>query len=208
MFQKPEKMLVYLSYPIIDVGKEPDILVELVNHAPENWVFYRPFLPFQSQMEDAGFARRLEYFLGDDARKAFSQSKQTLPLLVENTTVSSIAAQCASYTLPTNCQAPILQHLSIMAISDLVICYCDTPNFHECGIELLWANLLKVPTLGVTNRFVTSPWIQTYTDALVTNSALLQEMDLRGWAIDMRRREFDFPVIVPKVEETTSSVAI
>lgn len=201
-FKKPEQMLIYLSYPIMDVGTEPGYVSDLLKHIPDNWVLYRPLLPLADQLKNEVFSARLNYYMSKETKEKFALTKQTLPVVIEDATVLSIATQCSNYLPPTNCQASILKDLSILSISDLVISSTDRPCFGEYGMELLWANILDIPTICVSDRFLLSPWLQAFSDILIRNASILQELDIRGSSIDTRRKEFGYEYVIPKDDST------
>jgi len=198
--QKPDEMLIYLSYPIMDIDSEPKYLDNMVTSTPDHWVFYRPIFPTYEQTH---IHNRLDYLIPETAQKKFAQTKQTHPLMISVHTVLDITKECEVVPPPNSGILLMLRDLAILSISDLVVSFCDEPCFGGRGIELLWANILGIPTVGVADRFVHSPWLQSYTDAMVTKLAIYEELLLRGAVIDSTRKTLEKPERTNEEQKTT-----
>lgn len=189
---KPEKMLVYLSYPIMDIDIEPPYTFPVIQNTPEHWVFYRPILPVMGHQPE--IYDRLNYYIPKETKEKFSLTKQTQTLSTSEQTVLEIVKECEELCPPpTNSRALVLKDLAILSISDIIIVSCDQPSFGKPSIELLWANILGIHSLGVTDRFLVGPWLQLYTDVMVTTNSVFEELVFRGSIIDSSRKSLEKP---------------
>lgn len=189
--KKPEQMLIYLSYPIMDMNGEPSFVNDLLSYKSDNWLFYRPFDFNASQ---SNLNERLDCYIPDRYKERFRLTKQTYSLAESEYTVKDIVKDCEQFTPPSNGLMMVIKRLAILSVSDLVLVYGGNPNYGGSSMELLWANLLGKYTIGITDRFLISPFFQTFTEVIVKHNSILEELIFKGTLIDEKRGKFEFNV--------------
>lgn len=189
--KKHDQLLIYLSYPIMDMNGEPAYVNDLINSKPEQWLYYRPydFNASQSNLYD-----RLNCYIPDKCKEKFKLTKQTYSLAETKDTVTDIVKDCEKFVPPSNGLSIVLKRLAILAVSDLVLVYGGAPNYGGSSMELLWANILNKYTIGITDRFLVSPWFQTYTEVIVKHNSILEELIYKTSLRYEKRSEFEFHV--------------
>ena len=186
--KKPEKMLIYLSYPVMDISSEPWYIQTLIDNTPKHWVFYRPLFPIQEQPE---LIDRLKYFIPEDRKQKLALTPSTKTLSVSEHTVLTLVEEFSSVPPPNHSTLLMLRDLSILSISDIVVVSCDNPDFGGRSMELLWSNILDIPTMGIVDRFLLGPWLQSNVDVIVRSLYACEELIFRGSAVDSQRKEFE-----------------
>jgi hypothetical protein len=167
------KLLVYCAYPIIDQSKEPqwvDVLnhVQLENKLLTNVFIYKPFYGLDVQL-------KLQEMLS--LPSATSDLEAVVRLL--DLDVSSVPKSWEeALSLESNrefSEMLVLKELWILSKCNIMIADLDLADRGERDMPLTIAKLLKLPIIGVTNKFIQGPWLSAFT-TYKTNTLNLPDM--------------------------------
>lgn len=167
------KLLVYCAYPIIDQSKEPqwvDVLnhVQLENKLLENVLVYRPFYSLSEQ-------GKLEEILGLPSATADLDAIVRLLDLDASYLPKSLEDAIKLENNREFSDMLVLKELWILSKCDIMVADLDLADRGERDMPLTIAKLLKMPIIGVTNKFIQGPWLSSFT-TYQTNTMNLPDM--------------------------------
>ena len=152
--------LCYLSYPIIDQDKVPEWIANFAQHPlvqREAWGIYDPALGFRANYQNVRCIGPLSEVQrvapkGVQHREAFKLDRALFePMTRETLQRIDHADTTPSTDIP-------FKHLYALLRADVVLVDLDLPDHGESH-EVLYAYLLGVPVIGVSGRFLLSPWM-------------------------------------------------
>ena len=159
------KKLVYLSFPLLGVENKPD-WVDPVKLNPtsrkEGWGFYDPWHPMKEQ--DAS----LRELLGRPPAPTFRDNQRALKLDVDLfKSPAEVAQRFMDADVSCRIENVTFRSLYVLLRSDIVLIDLSSPSY-EGHMDLLYAHLGNVPSIGITDRFVSSPWSAGKVTATIT----------------------------------------
>ena len=102
-----------------------------------------------------------------------------------------------------------LKSLYVAARSDIVLVDLDSPGYGEAGQDVMYAYLFGIPVVGISHRFILSPWVTVKLRAVIfprTTDEIVQQVlayDHKTTAmLDHYRAEVEAEKAVKKAEES------
>lgn len=161
--------LIYCNYSVLNQVEEPawvGILAYLkTNTELTKFNLYRPLFPLNPQMvpEDPVADSKIERLKLILKLTKFDGYQETFDHFEEEGG-PSIDYLVGAEEQGGGSHLHILKDLWMLAKSDIVVTDCDYPDHGTKDMILLLARMLDIKTIGVCNRFLTSPWLHASCD--------------------------------------------
>lgn len=90
--------------------------------------------------------------------------------------VQVIAATAAGTAGPVSSELRVLADLWVLSRADVYLVDCDSVGRGRCGMETLYAEMMGLTTIGVTDTPVLDPWYQYHLDMIIKPYAALRNL--------------------------------
>jgi hypothetical protein len=162
--------LIYLSSSMMDQSREPTWFPMIMNHPlarAEGWVFYNPWRLLREQPLVA------KIIFEREPCKRLLTNYETLKLDSELLSIlnDKLALRLDSADRTNTTSDLVLKDLYVLIRSDVMVVDLDVPSHGGKSQETYIASLGDIPIIGVTSRFVLTPWLLRLVDVLVPTSA-------------------------------------
>jgi hypothetical protein len=152
-------MIIYCAYPILNQTEEP-VWMNILKYAVGNKLITNTsvYSSFTSLTEQES----LHSIIGDINYK--STEKGDIYSLLDSLNISDIYVPTSLEEVLAlddsqgNSLKIVTKDLWVLTKANLLIVDCDTPSYGEKDMLLTVANLIGIPTIGVSNNFIISPW--------------------------------------------------
>jgi hypothetical protein len=160
--------LIYCSFNLVDANEPPDWIEKFKSNVitkKEKWSIYNPYLSFT---ENVRMDPTILTILNDPER--FSRGAPDLKSLKLDPAILG-QLQEVMPRLQAADNGPTIdlpfRNLYVILRSDIVIADLNSPGHGEASQEVMYAYLFGVPVVGLSHRFILSPWVVSKVRAVV-----------------------------------------
>jgi len=160
--------LVYCAYSILDQIEPPDWLGKLAANKTvvnQGWGLYDPALGFMANSQNPAVAaalshdRKIPHKIAEAHEVLRLDPKLFAPL-------GDVAARMSAADRFPSIDVSF-KHLYVLLRSDVVLVDLTVPSHGGKYYEALYGHLFGKPVIGISHRFILSPWVAQRCDALV-----------------------------------------
>jgi energy-converting hydrogenase Eha subunit E len=156
---------------------EPCYVEQICSSLPKNWGVYRPLVNTFDESSCEIFQDKFNSNYLDGLHKCF-------PFLGFETIYNqNIDFSCFITKNQDNYKNYIRKELYIMSCSDIIVADISDADYGERSIIISESNNLNIPIIGVSTRFLNSPWLFSLVNTVVKPENVLDEILLYGSAI-------------------------
>lgn len=170
----------------MNVVSEP-AYVPLLASTFSDHIFYRPFLPLLNQQESLEAMDQVQSNVANKKKindrleklKSFYLLGNLWLDLVYKSDHITYSSLVSAYDDNSHISLNLVQKNALFLLcSDLVVADCNSTDFGERSFDIFLANLLEIPVMGTSERFLNSPWLHLATTAMVKSSELTTVLKL------------------------------
>jgi hypothetical protein len=188
-------VLIYTSFAIMGQEAKP-LWIEAVKRHPlamaAKWEFYDPWEPISVQLAKDGFASELSKPAIELAHDPTLKMDPRITSVLDEPV--KLALKQADIETAEGGDAMLTEFKDLYALtrSQIMLVDLSVPSFGGRSQEVLYAYLLEIPIIGISSRFMNSPWLINKCEVVLQPNAdriMKQIVALTGLGLSVKMSE-------------------